>query len=279
MVRLFATFLWLVFPLEGAAKEGALILGDSHLYGNFGQTLHESIKQKTNLDVTSISVCPATPETFTKRQLRSLCGLRVRKSSQFNPRVTTTLKKVKWTLPSLRTQISRINPKLVVIALGTNMSRASESRISRSVKNLTGLVRQTKKNVSIVWIGPPFYQGSMRVNNIIEKAIKKYSPNTFFLHGTEFNRHKPLPRRNPHFGPRKAGLWAKYLTAKMPYNVLNPKRPKLVAYKPPPPDPCGKTVKGYKIPSVKFVGINSLKQRGKKIKFKVQRSSLSCKQF
>ena len=232
-----------------------LVLGDSHMYGKFGQTLHEEISRKIKGNVLSIASCPAAPKTYTEKTIKAVCGLKVRQSFYSHQKFTTppkVIKKgVKTKIRNLGYYLNRLRPAVVVVALGTNMGNLSSSRIAKSTRDFIRYVRAHKPSPKIVWIGPPNYRGSIRIAQAIKESLLPLGIE--FIDGRDFNIRSPLPRSNPHFGPRRASQWARFTVGRLAQ--IKPRPPKK-AKVPSLPSHCYIKVGDIRIPSLSFAKLN-----------------------
>lgn len=272
-------------------SKSVLILGDSHMYGNFGHILHNNFSVKMGHDVTSIAVCPATPRTYLQTRIKAYCGLRIRKSKAHRG-FKTTVRKVKGDTQPLKAQLDMTRPHLVVIALGTNMGNQSHKNIFQHSMDLVKSIHKHAPNAQIVWLGPPNYRGADRISNALRQAMNQTHIAQYF-EGTGYNRTRPLPKKNPHFGKRQAGLWADYMFQKLKYIptqkkskiVKQKKQPKKKSRTAPPPkfssihsqsQPCSIRMGQLKIPNIKFVGLRDQKMEEHPIRLALKETSIPC---
>lgn len=225
------------------------------MYGRFGQTLHEEIAKKIKGNVLSIASCPAAPKTYTKKTIKAVCGLKVRQSFYSHQKFTTlpkVIKKgVKAEIRNLGYYLTRVKPSVVVVALGTNMGNLSSSQIGSSTRDFVRLLRSHKPSPKIVWIGPPNYRGSTRIAKAIRDSLLPLGIE--FIDGRDFNINSPLPRSNPHFGPRRASQWARFTVGRLAQ--IKPRPPKRAKI-PSLPSHCYIKVGNIKIPSLSFAKLN-----------------------
>lgn len=253
-------FALLLLVLAGncLAKQ-ALIIGDSHLYGKFGETLHRILKSQVDGDIVSIASCPASPKTYLAKDISASCGLKVRKSfsSDEKPgsKINTALNMIRGNTSALSSYINYLRPELIIVALGTNMGNQGSKMIISSARQLATYIARRSPMSKIFWVGPPTYRGSSRIVKAISLALQETKVK--FIDGQPYNRKKPLPRSNPHFGPKGASRWAKYIAEKVIIS-FNDKQ-KIYSM----PEHCYRLVEGANIPSIRYVGIKSDNGRDK----------------
>ena len=265
--------------------KNVLILGDSHMYGDFGKNLHSKMFEKYGGAVTTIAVCPATPWTYLQEKVKGVCGVKIRKA-RGGKNLGTTFKRVKSSLRPLDELLSQLRPSLVVVALGTNLGRTSQKKIMAQVRGLTAKIRGKRPHARIVWMGPPNYKGADKIAFALAKANKETS-DASYLDGRHFNLKRPLPRKNPHFGRKTAGKWALYMFDKMDHLFkMDTKRflaakpykgPKLYTVWPKAKDSgCARKIAGARIADISYVGLKKTSGRGR-LRLELKRTMLACK--
>jgi hypothetical protein len=178
-----AHFLILIFLLISSTLGGAqtsaddkkdslqlLLIGDSNLVGFFGDHLHREIQNLNKFNVYSIAIGGAGTRYFTQTTMRNLCcGYKIRKSfiGQKNfLLVESTYKKNKTVVAkkyggNFMTILKELDVDVLLIALGANYGNQDRERFFKKVLSF-------KKDIPIIWIGPP----SQKKINYIENDIK-----------------------------------------------------------------------------------------------------------
>ena len=192
---------------EAPATGGVLYIGDSHTYGKFGEKLHEELGRSTGLGVRSVSVCPATPGSWLKESWVSACGYMERRSRPGRPQPVKVSSGVRRRTPGLGRLLREERPSLVVIALGSNCGLRTPAEIRGNARLLLERVIASAEVRHVFWIGPPHYRGAGRIARVLEQVVGEFTE-VEFIDGRSFNARRPLPARNPHFGPWKAARWA-----------------------------------------------------------------------
>ncbi len=197
------------FAFSEPDRGNVLILGDSHLFGEFGKSLQQLISVRLGMATLSIAVCAGSPELFLSAKLQGPCGLKVRRAKPYGE-IELVESGRDGVMDSLITTLSSLKPRLTVINLGTNMNLHSNRAIGVSANRLVQTITSILPDTVIVWVGPPAYNGSERIRSALTASLGPLH-GVGFLDGSLFTRDEPLPRKNPHFGSYKASQWAGYV--------------------------------------------------------------------
>jgi len=196
-----------------------LILGDSHLLGNWGEMLQKSIHDAGQYDILSIAIGGAGSKNFTLPLRNNCCGYAIRES-QFDEVISgdKRVRKVEWsnTLSGemvgkqyqgkLENVCRMFDPHFVVIALGHNNINDHQ--------NLINIVKAANEQVRIIWVAPFKNISIDRQLSEIQKVVKRNSLNLIRsddILGSD-------TARCTHFYGNAALKWAKTVSERMkPY--------------------------------------------------------------
>lgn len=193
-----------------------VILGDSHLVGDFGEYLHLGLHEKYNCDITSIAIAGAGSLHYVLTMTNFCCGYKIRQScatdslcygkinvieskgygdsSVVAPQYDGKLKKF----------LAAVNPDLVIFSLGSNYSNAHQE--------LVEIVRKYNRTVPIIWIGP-FMRANftMRINLIL--PVVKYNKNIYLIRSDDILGNDTIMMH--HFEGNTAKKWANKIVERM----------------------------------------------------------------
>ena len=193
-------------------RESVLIIGDSMLWGKFGQNLHQLTSNQGKFDVYSVSSCAARGDYFLKGR-RTHCGYRVRTSTVERP-TPKTIKMVKaYKTPTIFELMKLVEPSYIVVQLGLNYGSLAPKKIAgRSHHFLQEIFNKKNPQLrKVVWICPPNYRYAERINQGLRRGLFPHSEKIYFVDGTGFNRNQPLGVKDPHLKGYKAHRWANYV--------------------------------------------------------------------
>lgn len=136
-----------------------LILGDSHLVGDFGEYLHRFLYRMDKFDITSIGIGGAGSVHFTMTMKNFCCGYKIRVSNKGEvvsdkarfrtiemQKVLTNEVIYKEYEGKLSKVVAAQKPDIVLIALGSNYVNAHQ--------DLINIIQSNSADSKIIWIGP-----------------------------------------------------------------------------------------------------------------------------
>lgn len=193
-----------------------LILGDSHLVGDFGEYLHRQMYKLNKFDVTSIAIGGAGTVHFTMTMKNFCCGYKVRVSTKdevIPDKTRIRLKEGQSTLTNelilkeydgkLAKYLASNTPDYIVIALGSNFVNAHQDLID-IIKTNTALSK-------IIWVGPFLRENfSARIDPIIRITGKYKIP---LVRSDDIVGNDTLT--SAHFYGKTASNWALKVTERM----------------------------------------------------------------
>ncbi len=161
-----------------------LMLGDSHLMGQFGEFFQRDLHETGLFDILSISIGGAGSASFTYPMHNNCCGFIIRESIhnekigvnkklrnlEYKNRKTGEVigKKYNGHLGNILTEI---NPDIVIVALGSNLTNNHQGLIN--------IIKKNTPNSQIVWVGPMRCKKiGIRVKTIQQAVVKN---NIFFV--------------------------------------------------------------------------------------------------
>lgn len=186
-----------------------LILGDSHLVGDFGEYLHKQLHKINRFDITSIAIGGAGSMHFTLTMKNFCCGykIRVSKKDEIIPdkskirtlehvRIYTNEIVFKSYEGRLANYIKASQPAYVLIALGSNLTNAHQ--------NLVEIIRGQSPQTQIIWVGPfKRERFNERIDPIIKVTSKYKIP---LIRSDDIVGNDTL--KTAHFYGRTASNWA-----------------------------------------------------------------------
>lgn len=167
------SILFVLFFLESETARAAdiLYIGDSHSTGGFGEVVDASLRKfKTSsgqaAKVVSLAACgSATSDWLKSRGPNSKCGIRSCDAAGECKTART------GRLDPIVVLLENEAPKVVVVALGTNMLKA---RVGDAINDAKVMIEKIKdKGAECVWLGPPqaalSYMPELRFKEFVEK--------------------------------------------------------------------------------------------------------------
>ncbi len=161
-----------------------LMLGDSHLMGQFGDFLQLNLHETGFFDILSISIGGAGSATFTYPMKNNCCGYIIRESIH-NEKISSINKIRKLEYQNHKTNeiigkkykghlegvLTEISPDIVIVALGSNLTNNHQGLIN--------IIKENSPTSQIVWVGPMKCKKiGIRVKTIQQAVVKN---NIFFV--------------------------------------------------------------------------------------------------
>lgn len=193
-----------------------LILGDSHLVGDFGEYLHLGLHQNYNCDITSIAIAGAGSMHYVLTMTNFCCGYKIRQSCANDTLSYGKIKvieskgygdssivapqyggKLKLFLPS-------VNPDLVLLVLGSNYTNAHQELIE--------IIRAYNQKIPIIWIGP-FMRANIAMRLNLIKPVVKYNKNVHLIRSDDIIGNDSIMMF--HFDGKSAREWANKVVERM----------------------------------------------------------------
>lgn len=182
----------IIFFVSSAALANVetLILGDSHVVGSFGATLHKIFREKTKEDTRTLGLAGASPSNFvaTNPKQRTL-------SFGFADRNNENERLIKGgnsaELPELGPLLEKTNPSRIIIELGDNFadyknpSANSDASAKKQVQMIITELEKQKSKATCYWVTPtwtdksgskPYQKTNERLLKLIEIIKKNASP-------------------------------------------------------------------------------------------------------
>ncbi|HEY8365592.1 MAG TPA: hypothetical protein VIL57_00455 [Bacteroidia bacterium] len=160
-------------------SKSILILGDSHLVGDFGEYLHRYLYKMDKYDITSIAIGGAGSVHFTMTMKNFCCGYKIRVSKKGEvvgekerfrtleiQRVLTNEVVYKEYDGKLSKLVAAEKPDIVLIALGSNYVNAHQ--------DLINIIQSNSADSKIIWIGPFLRENFQARIDAILKITNKY---------------------------------------------------------------------------------------------------------
>lgn len=197
-----------------------LILGDSHLNGEFGEQMHRKLAELKAFDVYSISIGGAGSKHFTLPLRNHCCGYKIRESCHdevipVKQKVRTIEKNIvgnnemvaKMYNGQLNKVLEYIAPKLVLIALGNNYVNDHQ--------NLVNIIRLQAPDAKIIWIGPVLRSNMEPRLKAIDKVVAQN--NILFIRSDDLVGHDTIT--STHFYGKTAQNWAGKIVERLSISV------------------------------------------------------------
>lgn len=208
-----------IIDQDNPASQNILVLGDSHLVGDFGEYFHHELHKLKKYNVTSIGIGGAGTYHFTTTMRAFCCGAKIRESCWFDSIPDNVLIPVtekidggtngvvgKFFKGKLSNYIQHYEPDFVIVALGSNYTNAHEE--------LVEILQEGNPLREIIWVGP------MRRANIearlyaINLVLKKH-PNIRFVPSEDIVGHDTIS--SIHYAGKTARYWAKTVVKRMDF--------------------------------------------------------------
>lgn len=195
----------------------ALIIGDSHMVGEFGEHLHRQIHALNRYDVISVGLGGAGSFHYTIPMKNFCCGFRVRESCigekfEKGKKIRVLEEgRVADQRPVLRGFGGRLSalaeaykPELVIVALGSNYSNAHSQ--------LLQILRKASPGARIVWVAPFRRVDFDKRLALIESAVKR-DPLATIIRTDDVLGHDTL--QTAHFTGATARRWASLVVERL----------------------------------------------------------------
>lgn len=176
----FGAYVFILLPssFAGSDRTGVYFFGDSHVTGRFGSELDKRLWEWTSSwsdgesgdgsgvssdqshnwrEVHSVGVCGATPQYFISKS-KTKCGFWQKDSVDGSLSDSDGKVQSSGVAPSVKVELSRLNPHFIVIELGANLY-PEENWASKEIqiKRLIEVIASQNKVASLkcLWVGPP----------------------------------------------------------------------------------------------------------------------------
>lgn len=205
------------------ANVDTLIIGDSHVVGDFGGTLHKLVYEHSKENTRTVALAGASPHNFVAsgEKGRTLSyGFADRKNG--NERIIKGGEKA--TLPELGNLLEETNPNRIVIELGDNFadyknpSANVEAVTKREVNMILEKLKQTKADcywVTPTWTDKPgtgiYKKNNERLQQVIAAIKKSASPRCTVIDSTNIGIGKndiSTVSDGIHFNSANGSKWA-----------------------------------------------------------------------
>jgi len=160
-----------------------LVLGDSHLNGEFGESLQRKLHDAGKYDILSIAIGGAGSRHFTMTMKNHCCGFKIREScaGEVIPAKTKirTIEKAstltneivgKTYKGQLKNVVAQLQPQYVIVALGNNFVNDHQTLVS--------IIKDNAPLAKIIWVGPVLRTNFEPRIKAIEQVVNK---NKLFL--------------------------------------------------------------------------------------------------
>lgn len=193
-----------------------LILGDSHLVGDFGEYLHRYLFRMDKFDITSIAIGGAGTVHFTMTMKNFCCGYKIRISKKGEivsdkerfrtlemQKVLTNEIVYKEYEGKLSKVVAAQKPDIVLIALGSNYVNAHQ--------DLINIIQTHSEDSKIIWIGPFLRENfKPRIDAIVKITNKHKIP---LVRSDDIIGNDTLT--TTHFYGKTASNWALKVTERL----------------------------------------------------------------
>lgn len=154
----YLALLLLLCPLAGQAQPRMLVLGDSHMVGQFGERFHVKMHEWKKFEILSVSIGGSGSANFLHQLTNFCCGFMVRHAKpgdsldkhgkfpwQAGSYVITNERILEQYKSRLDTILKQYKPHVIVIELGSNLVNAHQQ--------LLRLIHTHAPNAAVYWIG------------------------------------------------------------------------------------------------------------------------------
>ena len=210
------------FNVKVKSQPKLLVLGDSHMVGQFGDWLHRGIHEWQKYDVFSVAIGGAGSRTFLQTLRNFCCGFMIRAEKPGEPLVNEFMKRESFTYIQTDTNIlaqyhsnidsvlSRFKPDEVIIALGSNMIDAHQDLVTR--------IHRYAPDSKIFWVGPYARKNmNYRIREIMEVCADPFN-NCVFIHSDDLVGNANL--ESWHFEGKQARTWADSICVRLQKAML-----------------------------------------------------------
>ncbi len=208
-----------IIDQDNPSSHNILVLGDSHMVGDFGEYFHRELHNLKKYNVVSIGIGGAGSYHFTVNMRAFCCGAIIRETCWFDsisPKQTIPVTERhyggtnaivgKFFKGKLSNYIKHYEPDFIIVALGSNYTNAHEE--------LVEILQEGNPLREIIWVGP------MRRSNIearlyaIDKVIKKH-PHIRFIPSEDIIGHDTIS--SIHYAGKSARYWAQTVVKRMDF--------------------------------------------------------------
>lgn len=200
-----------------SGTKNVLILGDSHMVGDFGEYLHRGMHQLGKYNVVSIGIGGAGSYHFTVTMRGFCCGYKIRETCWFDSIPEKSKIPIleegfgssnaivgKFFKGKLANVVSHYDPELVIIALGSNYTNAHE--------DLVKIIRKDNDQREVIWVGPMLRSNIQMRLTAIQQITKKY-PDIRFVRSEDIIGHDTIT--TVHYAGKSAKYWANKVIDRM----------------------------------------------------------------
>ncbi|MBC8043085.1 MAG: hypothetical protein IAF08_06540 [Rhizobacter sp.] len=193
-----------------APAKRLLILGDSHLMGDFGEFLHRRLHESGKYDVLSIAICGAGSYQFAHPFENDICGYKIRESKAGEVLIKNKVRvleisrtKSKGAIGkdyggSTAAVLQKWKPDAVIVSLGANFINAHQP--------LVDILKGYNPAMRFVWVSPFLRENFAARLQAIKKVIKD-NPHGVLVRSDDIMGSDTLSGPN-HFTGSDAKVWA-----------------------------------------------------------------------
>lgn len=188
-----------------------LYIGDSHSYGKFGTTIEANLAVISERVVMESS-CGSSAYTWLGKTgyQKTVCGFWKKDGKE---EIRTT----EHQTPKFSDELSKYNPQVVIIQLGTNMAAAEKPLNSRG--SIDQLMKETKAHGSeCIWIGPPdanskvVTKEKLQITNNLIKELADLN-GCFFIDSLQLTTFPKENKEGIHYPPSLSKEWGEKASA------------------------------------------------------------------
>jgi hypothetical protein len=204
-----------ISTLASSNTGSVLYIGDSHSYGKFGSVIDAELRSKYE-SVAVFSSCGSSARNWLNENglEKTVCGFWM-KDNEIEKRVTN------FKTPSLNELLSKYNPNVTIVQLGTNMaaSKITENH-QTSVEKIMELI--SKSGSKCIWIGPPDANSKIVpderlkiVNDYLVSLSAKW--NCTYVDSLSKTSFPVESKEGIHYPPKHAEAWGKKVAEELNY--------------------------------------------------------------
>ncbi len=209
----FSLFSSLAFSGNVTTNPTILYIGDSHSYGKLGTTVEKNLSTISN-HVIMESSCGSSAYTWLGKTgyEKTVCGFWKKDGAD-------ETRSVEHQTPKYADEVTKYQPKVNIIQLGTNMAAATKPLNSRD--SIDQLMKAAKaNNATCIWIGPPDANSKVVTKEklkVVNDLLKELTTQNgcHYIDSLELTVFPKDNKEGIHYPPKASAEWGEKVSQKI----------------------------------------------------------------
>lgn len=209
----FSLFSSLAFSATITSNPTILYIGDSHSYGKLGTTVEKNLSTISN-HVIMESSCGSSAYTWLGKTgyEKTVCGFWKKDGAD-------ETRSVEHQTPKYADEVTKYQPKVNIIQLGTNMAAATKPLNSRD--SIDQLMKAAKaNNATCIWIGPPDANSKVVTKEklkVVNDLLKELTTQNgcHYIDSLELTVFPKDNKEGIHYPPKASAEWGEKVSQKI----------------------------------------------------------------